>query len=150
MKVILLQDIPNLGKKYDIKTVNNGYARNFLIPKGLVKIATKENLNWLEKIREKERERTEKELKEIEELASKINGFELEMPVKIGEKGELFEKIGPQQIAKALQEKGFKIEKNQIELEEKIKEIGEYKVKIKLPHNLETEIKVIVKKERIK
>jgi large subunit ribosomal protein L9 len=147
MKVILLQNIDKLGKKYDIKEVSDGFARNFLIPKGLVKIATKENLNWLEKIKEKEKKVLEKELKDAQDLVKKIDGFELEMPVKIGEKGELFEKIGPQQIAKALKEKGFKIEKNQIELEEKIKEIGEYKIKIKLPHNLETEIKVIVKKE---
>jgi large subunit ribosomal protein L9 len=147
MKVILLQNIDKLGKKYDIKEVSDGFARNFLIPKGLVKIATKENLNWLEKIKEKEKKVLEKELKDAQELVKEIDGFELEMPVKIGEKGELFEKIGPQQIAKALKEKGFKIEKNQIELEEKIKEIGEYKIKIKLPHNLETEIKVIVKKE---
>jgi len=147
MKVILLQNIDKLGKKYDIKEVSDGFARNFLIPKGLVKIATKENLNWLEKIKEKEKKVLEKELKDAQDLVKEIDGFELEMPVKIGEKGELFEKIGPQQIAKALKEKGFKIEKNQIELEEKIKEIGEYKIKIKLPHNLETEIKVIVKKE---
>jgi len=147
MKVILLQNIDKLGKKYDIKEVSDGFARNFLIPKGLVKIATKENLNWLEKIKEREKKVLEKELKDAQDLVKEIDGFELEMPVKIGEKGELFEKIGSQQIAKALKEKGFKIEKNQIELEEKIKEIGEYKIKIKLPHNLETEIKVIVKKE---
>ncbi len=69
MRVILLQDVENIGKKYEIKEVKNGYARNFLIPKSLAKPATKEVLKWLEVQKEIEEKKAEDELKEIQELA---------------------------------------------------------------------------------
>lgn len=148
MKVILLQDIEKLGKQYEIKEVADGHARNFLIPKGLVKQATKEALEWLEVQKEIAKKKAEEELKTVQEIASKIDGLEVIIPIKIGEDGQLFEKITSQKISEKLKEMGFEIAKNRMELKEPIKEIGEFPVKIKFTHNLEAEINVIVTEEK--
>lgn len=147
MKVILLQDIENVGKKYDLKDVADGFARNFLIPKNLVKIATKDSLKWLETQRANMEKNAEEELKKIQEMASKLDGFELIVSVPVGEEGQLFSAVSAQKIADKLEEMGYKLKKSQIALEEPIKEQGEYPIKLKLEHNLEAEIKVIVAPE---
>jgi large subunit ribosomal protein L9 len=148
MRVILLQDVEKLGKKYDIKEVKNGYARNFLIPKGLAKPATKEAMKWLETQKEIEAKKAEEELKKIQDQASAIDGQEVVIPVKVGENGQLFESITTQKISEKLKEMGFEIKKTQIDLTEPIKQLGEFPVKIKFEHNLEAEIKVIVIEEK--
>ena len=148
MRVILLQDIENLGKKYDVKEVADGYARNFLIPKGLAKPATEEALKWLETQKEAEAKKAEEELKMVQERATAIDGLEVIIPVKIGEDGQLFESITSQKISEKLKELGFEIKKTQIDLLEPIKELGEFPVKIKFEHNLEAEIRVIVIEEK--
>lgn len=148
MKVVLLKDIENLGKKYEIKEVAEGYARNYLIPRGLVKIATEDVLEWARIQQELKEKKAGEELEEIGKLVSKIDGLEIEIPVKIGEKEQFFEKITSQKIAKRLKEEGFEIKKDQIEISEEIKEVGEFEVKIKFEHNLEARIKVIVIEEK--
>jgi large subunit ribosomal protein L9 len=148
MRVILLQDVEKLGKKYEIKEVKDGYARNFLIPKKLAIPATNKNLNWLEKQKEKEIKKAEEELKKIQELATAIDGQEIIIPVKVGEEGQLFESITIQKIWEKLKENGFNVTKNQILLNSPIKELGEFPIKIKFPHNLEVEIRVIVVEEK--
>jgi len=148
MRIILLQNVEKLGKKYDIKEVADGYARNFLIPKGLAKPATKENLKWLETQKEIEVKKAEEELKKVEAVATNIDGQEIIIPVKIGEEGQLFESITSQKIYEKLKELGFEIKKSQIDLPEPIKELGEFPVKIKFGHNLEAEIKIIVVEEK--
>ncbi len=149
MKVILLQDVEKLGKKHDVKKVADGYARNFLIPKGLAKPATKEAMAWIEMQKEIESKRNEEELKKVQEFASGLDGLEVLIPVKIGEEGQFFESISAQKISEKLKELGFDIKKNQIDLAEPIKELGEYPIKIKLEHNLESEIRVIVTEEKL-
>jgi large subunit ribosomal protein L9 len=144
MKVILLKDVENLGKKYEVKEVKDGFARNFLIPKKLVKIATKENLKWLEEKKKELEKVAEEELKTVQKLATELDGREIIIELKKGEKGQLFQSINASYIAKELQKLGFQIKKQQILLENKIKEPGEFPIKIKLPHNLEVEIKLIV------
>jgi large subunit ribosomal protein L9 len=147
MRVILLENVENLGKKYEIKEVKAGYARNFLIPKGLAKAATKEALRWLATQKEVETKKAEEDLKKVQESASNIDDREVIIPVKIGEEGQLFESITAQKISEKLKELGFDVKKIQIDLPEPIKELGEFPVKIKFEHNLEAEIKVIVTKE---
>ena len=148
MRVILLKDIENLGKKYEIKEVKTGYARNFLIPKGLVKMATQENLKQLEKEKEEAALRAEEELKRIQTLAGTIDGQEVVIPVKIGKEDQLFESITVQKIYEKLKELNFDVKKSQIDLSEPIKNLGEFPVKIKLDHNLEAEITVTVTEEK--
>ena len=148
MRVILLEDIKDMGKKFEIKDVKDGYARNFLIPKGLVKIADKKGLEWLETEKGKEEKQAEEELKGYQAIASQIDGLEVMIPVKIGDQGQMFEKIDPQDIAEKLKEMGFNIDKQKIDLAEPIEELGEFPVKIKFEHNLESEIIVIITEEK--
>ena len=152
MRVILLQDIKNLGKKYEVKEVKDGYARNFLIPKGLAEFATEKNLKKTETQRETEIKETEteeeEELKNIQGLASKLDGVELIIPVKVGNEGQLFESINKQKIIDGLKELGFSLKRSQVILEEPIKELGEFPVKIGFKHNLEAEIRAIVTEEK--
>lgn len=148
MRVILLKDIENLGKKYEVKDVKNGYARNFLIPKGLARMATKEALKEVEIQREIEQKKAEEELKGTQALAASIDGQGITIPVKLGKEGQLFESITSQKIYESLKKSGFNVKKNQVELLEPIKELGEFPVKIKFEHNLEAEITVIVVKEK--
>ena len=93
MKVVLLQDIENIGKKDEVKNVANGYARNFLFPKKLAKIATKEVIAELEKQKELEEKEAEEALKATQEIVKKIDGLEIEVPVKTDEEGKLYGSI---------------------------------------------------------
>ncbi len=147
MRIILLQDIDKIGKKYEVKDVADGYARNFLIPKGLVKLVSKESLKWLEMQKEIIAKQAEQGLEKIQEIVSGIDGVEVLIPVKLGEKKQLFEKISQQKISDKLKEMGFEIKKNQIDLKDPIQEIGEFPIKIKFEHNLEAEIRIIVTEE---
>lgn len=148
MKVILLKDIKNLGKKFEIKEVADGYAKNYLIPKGLVKPATKEALEWLKVQKEILEKKAEEDLKKVQELASSIDGLEVMIPVKVNEKGQPFESITTAKISEKLQEMGFKIKRQQINLPKPIKELGEFPIKITFEHNLEAEIKLVVVEEK--
>lgn len=148
MRVILLQDIDKVGKKYEVKEVKNGYAKNFLIPKRMAKPATKKSLEWVKIQKEIEAKKVEEELKKIQDFASSVDGLEVIIPVKIGEKEQLFESIDSQKISEKLKELGFEIKKTQIALSEPIKELGEFPVKIHFEHNLEAEIKIIITEEK--
>ncbi|OHA62894.1 MAG: 50S ribosomal protein L9 [Candidatus Wildermuthbacteria bacterium RIFCSPHIGHO2_01_FULL_45_20] len=144
MKVVLIQDVENLGKKFEVKEVADGYARNMLIPQGLVKLATPEVIEWAELQKQIVTEKAEEGLKNSQQVASKLDDLEVQINVKVGESGQLFESITAQKIAERLKEIGFEVKKNQVKLEEPIKEFGEFPVKISLDHNLEAEIRLIV------
>lgn len=147
MKVILLKDVEKLGQKGEIKKVADGYGRNFLIPKKLAILASQSEIAKLEEKQKIEAAQAEEELKNYQELASQIDGLELEISAKVAEEGKLFGKITSQKISQALESKGFQINKEQIKLSAPIKELGEYEAVIEFPHNLETKIKVIIIEE---
>ncbi|MDD5739073.1 MAG: 50S ribosomal protein L9 [Candidatus Pacebacteria bacterium] len=144
MKVVLLQDVRKIGRIYEIKEVADGYAINFLIPKNLAKKATKEVVDWALEHQKLNEEKATADLGKTAKLLSQMDGVEVEISAKIGDKGQLFEKINSAKIIARLQEMGFDIKKNQIKLEQDIKEIGEYDVKINFEHGLECEIKIVV------
>jgi len=148
MRVILLKDIPNLGKKHEVKEVKTGYARNFLFSKGWAKMATEKNLRQLNKEKESAEQKAEEELKRIQTLATGVDGQEVVIPVKVGEEDQLFESISAQKIQEKLKELGFNVDKNQIELTQPLKSLGEFPVKIKFDHNLEAEITITIIKEK--
>ncbi|MCH8741847.1 50S ribosomal protein L9 [Patescibacteria group bacterium] len=148
MRVILLQEVKSLGKKYDIKNVKAGYARNFLIPKGLAKQVTEKTLKLIETQKEIEEKKATEELKKVQTSVSKVDGLEITISIKLGKEGQLFESITSQKIAEKLKIEGFKIKKSQIILEEPIKELGEFSIKISFAHGLEAEISVIVVEEK--
>ena len=147
MKVILLKDVENVGKQFEIKEVADGHARNLLIPQGVVKPATKEAIAWVEVQREILAKKSEEELKGVQELASKLDDFELQLLMKVGDEGQLFEQINAQKISDKLKELGFEVKKSQVKLEAPIKELGEFEVKLTFDHNLEAEIKLIVSED---
>lgn len=145
MKVILLQDVKNVGKKGQIINAKDGYARNFLFPKNLAIEATEINLKNLENAK-KHKEEKEKEILEDakaleEELLKKI----IVIKTKTGENGKLFGSITTKEIADLLEsEHGISIDKKKFELEETIKSVGEYYAKIKLHPSVNAKLKVIV------
>lgn len=148
MKVILLQNVDNLGKKDEVKDIPAGFARNFLIPKGLVLAATEENLQKLEEQKKQDEEKAAHDLEEQEKTASRLDGREVMVEVTVGKEGQLFESINKQKISEHLKEMGFDVDKTQINLKSPIKELGEFPIKLELDHNLEAEIKIIVSEKQ--
>jgi large subunit ribosomal protein L9 len=147
MKVVLLQDVKGIGKKFDIKEVADGHASNLLFPKKLAQKATPEALAWLAMQKEISTQKQEEELKDVQEVASKLDDLEVSLAVKVGDEGQLFESINAQKIADRLKEIGFAVKKTQVKLEEPIRELGEFPVKIVFDHNLEAEVRIIVTEE---
>jgi large subunit ribosomal protein L9 len=148
MKVVLLKDVKNLGKKNEIKEVSNGYGRNFLLKQNLAKIATESEISNARKRENLDLKSKEDEIKKENDILKKIAGTEIEIEVKVGKKEELFESVSPQKITEELEKKGFHILKEQVIIEEPIKELGEHSVGIKLKHTELVKIKVKVIKEK--
>ena len=146
MKVILLQDVPNLGGNGEIKEVTLGYARNFLIPQGLAEEATPEAMAAIEARKEKEAKIAEADLLKTEQLGQKLEGQTVEISAKASEEGTLYAAVSPAKIAAALKEKGLEVRKDQIQASH-IKELGEHEIKISLDHGLEARIALIINSE---
>ena len=143
MRVALLKDVPDLGKKGDIKDVSDGYGRNFLIRNKLVEILTPQVARRLEIEREKE-EKTALALKnQTLALKEKIEKLKLVLKTKIGESGQIFGSITPTKILAELKKNSIKLEKGQV-LSKPIKTLGENKIKIKLPQGIEAELQIII------
>lgn len=139
MKIIILQDIKGLGKKFDIKNVSDGYARNFLIPKGLVEIATDKSIKKLE-AQEAAQEKEEQEAEiELEKIARNLENQKFEFTVKTGEKGEVFGSVGKDDIKTRIGIKDIKVN-----LERPIKTLGEHRVEIDLGKGIKAKIKLKV------
>ena len=147
MKVILLKGIPKLGHKNEVKEVSDGYARNFLFAKNLAKPATPEVLKAIAVQKEREEKEQSVEYQHYKALVEKLKSLELRFKVKMGEKGKAFGSVTPAKIKEALGKHGISIEKESILLEDSIKTTGVRDVKIKFPHDLVGEVKVIVESE---
>lgn len=145
MKVIFLQDVKSQGKKGEIKEVSEGYATNFLIPRGLAKPASQGNIKTLEVQKQAEARRKEREKEEAQELAKKLDAITVELTSKAGEGGRLFGSITNKQIAEALEKMGYRIDKRKIALEEPIRSLGVTRVPVKLHPDVSAELKVHVK-----
>ena len=147
MKVILLKDIKNIGKKWDVKHVSDGYARNYLMPKGMARLASQDALDELDdELRQREMIATE-ELGATQAIAEGLDGLDVYVRVKADENGTVYGGVSAKTIAKALADMGVTVEEKAIKLPEPIKEIGEYQVTIELEYGLEAEVKLIVESE---
>jgi len=144
MKVILLKNIAKLGKQYEVKEVSDGYANNYLFANGLAKPVDKNGLIVAKKQRGLMAEKATQELEKFAKMAQKMDGLEVEIVVKAGDKGQLFEKVNSKKIAARLQEMGYDIDPEQVVLDGAIAEVGEFDAKIVFEHNLEVSVKVIV------
>jgi large subunit ribosomal protein L9 len=148
MKVLLTETVDNLGSAGEVKKVAAGYARNFLIPKGLAVPATAESLQQAELRRQAEARRQERAKVEAESLARTLSQVTLTFKVKAGEKDKLYGSVTNADIAEAFErETGQAIDKRKVELEEPIRELGSYYVPIKLLPDLAPRIAVIVERE---
>lgn len=144
MEVILKEDIANLGKMGEVVRVRDGYARNYLLPRGLVLIANKKNVKSFEHQKRVVATQKERVVKQAQALAEKLSQVSLVIPVKTGEEGKLFGSVTNIDIEKALKAKGIGVERRRIHLNEPIKVLGEYEVPVRLTSDVTTTLKVSV------
>lgn len=142
MKIILFQDIPKVGKKYEVKNVKDGYGRNFLLPRKLAELATPGNLKNLETRKKAEEERKKKLEEKLNQSLKNLESKEIVVSARANEEGELYGSVGAAEIAEELKKQGFEIPEGHIQLEEKIKKTGEHEIELKIG---ETETKFRLK-----
>ena len=148
MKVILLQDVNSLGKKGEIVNVNDGYARNFILPKKLGVEATGKNLNDLKLQKNNEKKVAQENLDAAKKLAAELAEGKVELAIKVGEGGRAFGSVSSKEIAAAVKEQmGLDVDKKKIQLKEAIKSLGTHIVSVKLHPEVTAELKVSVKEE---
>ncbi|MNC20767.1 50S ribosomal protein L9 [compost metagenome] len=147
MKVIFLKDVKGQGKKGEIKEVSEGYAQNFLIPRGLVRLATDGNVKTLEHQTAAEVKRKENEKQEAINLGKKLEEMTIGLKAKAGEGGRLFGAITSKQVAEALEKAGVKIDKRKIEMHDPIRTLGVTQVPVKLHPEVKATLKVQVTEE---
>ena len=143
MKVILKADVKGTGKKGDIVEVSDGYGKNFLVKKGLAEIATASGINEVNQKKAAAEFHKAEEIKAMKELASKLNGQTVAVKIKVGENGKLFGSVTSQNVAQALSEKGFDIDKKKIRMDS-VKALGVVETEIRLMENISAKIKVSV------
>lgn len=144
MQVILMKEMENLGDVGDVVDVKPGYARNYLVPRGIAIRATKANLARIEEERAHLVAAAEREIEKATALAGDIEGQSLNFPVRAGEEGKLFGSVSSADIADALAAKGIEVERRDIQLDEPIKQLGTYKVSIRLSADVQPEVTVWV------
>jgi large subunit ribosomal protein L9 len=147
MKVILRKDSEKLGHVSEVVSVKDGYARNYLIPRGIAYEATDGNLRQLEEENKQQSRRTQKEHVQAEALAGKLEKISVTIKMKVGEEEKLFGSVTAQMIADSLLEKEITLDKRQIELEEPLKALGIYDVPVKLAGGVSGKIKVWIVRE---
>ncbi|HJA20219.1 50S ribosomal protein L9 [Mediterraneibacter catenae] len=148
MKVILLQDVKSLGKKGEIVNVNDGYARNFILPKKLGAEATAKNLNDLKLQKNNEKKVAQENLDAAKELAAELAAGKVELAIKVGEGGRTFGSVSSKEIAAAVKDQmKLDVDKKKIVLKENIKTLGTHIVNVKLHPEVTAELKVVVKEE---
>lgn len=147
MKVILKEDIKHVGKMGQIVDVADGYARNYLIPKGLVTEASTKNIKFLEHEKRIIQEKSKKIRNSAQDLAHRISSLTISIKAKAGEEGKLFGSITTMDVAEALQKEGVEIDKKKISLEEPIKRLGSYTVNIKLHPDVSAPLNIQIVEE---
>ena len=142
MKIILREDVSNLGKTGELVTVRNGYGRNFLIPRALAVPATAKNLRQLEHEKQVALARQSKLKGDAEKLAAQITANPVTLARRVGEQDKLFGSVTSRDIGEALEAAGVKIDRHAIDLKEPLKALGEYDVPLKLHSQVVANIKV--------
>ena len=144
MKVILLNDVKNLGSEGDVVSVKNGYGRNWLIPQGLAQMATPGVVRALEDQMRQQARRRAQERNNAEEIRNQLENVVVKVEAKVGAENRIFGTITPQQVALGLALQGFNIDRRTITLNEDIKVLGEYKAMVKLHTEIHAELSVHV------
>ncbi|MCH5146820.1 MAG: 50S ribosomal protein L9 [Clostridiales bacterium] len=144
MKVILLQDVKGQGKKGEVVDVNEGYARNFLIKKGLAEIATAAKLNDISMKKSAADFHKAEEIKATKELAKTLNGQKFNVKIKAGQNGKVFGSVTSPNISDALAEAGYTVDKKKILVQNPIKNLGTYEIELKLMEGIGCKINIEV------
>jgi large subunit ribosomal protein L9 len=144
MKIILKQDIKNLGYKDDVVAVKNGYANNYLIPQGMASIATESNLKILKENLKQAAFKQDKIKNDATALAEKLNGVSVQLGAKVGANGKIFGSINALQVAQALKAKGFEVDRRKVVLNEDPKAVGSYTATVNLHREVSVDVAVEV------
>ena len=144
MKVILNKTVDGLGGEGDVVAVKDGFARNYLFPRGIAKNATKANIVAIQKEIDERKIREAKTRDNLEALTIQLDKLSLKFEMKTGEDDRLFGSVTAQMISEAITEKGYTVDKKEIEIPEPIKHVGKYFVHVKLGLELDAKIKIKV------
>jgi len=145
MKIILLTDVPKVGKRWEVKEVSAGFARNHLLAKNLAEAATPAAMAKLQARQTKKESEAEESLQKTQKIASDLDGLEIEIPIKLNDKGEPYRSVSAQMVSDNLKKAGFSVsKKSKIKISKAEGGLGEYPVSISLDHGLEVEIKIIL------
>jgi large subunit ribosomal protein L9 len=144
MKVILKEDLENLGQAGTVVEVKPGYGRNYLIPRGLAVIANASNVKRYEEETRQRGHKIEQQRKDAEALARRLGGMELTIPMPTGEENRLFGTVTTQQVADALAAKGIEVDRRKVALNEEIRVTGVYTATVRLHPEHTAEVKVVV------
>lgn len=147
MKVILKNDVKNIGKMGDVVKVADGYARNYLVPRGLAVVASTKNIKTIEHEKRIIKEKAKKIMNSAQELSDKISKITLIMKANAGEEGKLFGSVTTMDIAELIKNEGIEIDKKKISIDEPIKRLGTYIVHVKVHPDITTNITVQVVQE---
>lgn len=148
MKVIFQKDVKGSGKRGEIKEVADGYARNFLFKQGLARQATEDAIVNLEGNINKQQKNAQKELKQAQRTASKLDGAEIELTAKVNAEGTLYAAVSSKKVKEEIKKQfGVEVKLQNIVIKEPIKECGDHNIHIKLDHGIEAEITVIVSEQ---
>jgi large subunit ribosomal protein L9 len=147
MKVLLLEDVDNLGRAGDVVTVSDGYGRNYLIPRRLAKLATEGTVQEATQIRKVGERKRARELEDAQALARRIEGLTLTFKARAGEKGKLYGSITPPEIAEALErELGQEIDRRKI-VADPLRQVGEHSIAVRLMGDVSATLKVVIEPE---
>jgi large subunit ribosomal protein L9 len=147
MEVILKEDIANLGKIGEVVRVRDGFARNYLLPRGLVLLANKKNLKVFEHQKKVIGDQKQKIMRDAQAVGDQLTGVSLTIAMRSGEEGRLFGSVTNMQIEKALKAKGLNVDRRKIHLDEPIKNLGDYEIPIRLSADLTVPLKLSVVSE---
>ncbi len=147
MEVILREDVPALGMVGDVVKVKPGFARNYLLPRGLAVVADRRNVRVLDHQKRLAADKRERDRRKAETAAQKLSSLRLRIKARAGEEGKLFGSVTNLDIERALSDQGFSVERRRIRLEEPIKSLGEHVVPIHLGVGVDTQVTVIVEPE---
>lgn len=147
MKVILKDDVKNLGSMGQVVDVADGFARNYLVPRGLAVEANTKNIKSLEHEKKVIQEKAKKIKSQVQDISEKISSMTIVIKAKVGEEGKLFGSVTSMDIAEQLKNEGIEIDKKKISLEEPIKRIGSYSVNIRMHPEITTQVNIQVVEE---
>lgn len=148
MEIILLENVEQIGLRGDIVKVKDGYARNYLIPKGIGAEVTPDNLRKLDRLKKKLHQEELERMGMLRELAARLNSISLTIQAKVSEEGHLFGSVSSQMVHSALEADGIELDPKAIRLEENIKEVGVYTVPIHLHSEIQAKVRLWVVEER--